>query len=331
MLPSINILHFVVGLHGRLRGALRLTALLVAAIGLVVLARALWPEPVPPLPDDGRPKHVLLIGVDGLSRRALGKGNSPTLDALAFEGAQATSAEAERPTMSAPNWASHLMGAGPRRHGVTANAWRPENWDGVSLCGRAEGAGWPSLIEVIETQRPDAFTAVIYDWIGIGRLVPKGLADRRLFRHWPALVQRATLRQLRRNAPLLTFVQIDHVDKAGHDHGFDSWQYHRAVSVADEQIAEMLGTLTEAELVEDSLVMVISDHGGIGRGHGGDSPQELEIPLILWGRGVVPELILGAQMRPRDTAPTIAYALGLATPDCWTGTAAAAAFNFQAQ
>lgn len=313
----------------RLFAASRRLLIIALVFGPVLLVDALIQPAPPPRPDDGRPKLVVLIGIDGLTTRALGLGNTPVLDRLAREGARALDMQAVAPTMSSPNWASHLMGAGPRRHGIRENAWRRERWDDVALCGRPKGAGWPTLFELVKVQRPDAWTAVVHDWIGIARFVPRTHVDRRRFRPTEAMAARTVLRQLRgARPPLLTFLHLDHVDKAGHSYGFDTWQYHQAVAEADAIVGRIVERLDQQGQLDTALVAVISDHGGRGRGHGGTSAQETHVPWILWGRGVRPETDLPGALTVRDTAPTLAYALGLTVPECWTGHAAEAAFDF---
>lgn len=312
----------LLGLLARVwRWPLALVLLLALAVAAPMLLRPA-PKPLP----KGQPAHVLVIGIDGLTYRALGKGNTPVIDKMQAEGAAALDAMAVEPTWSSANWASHLMGAGPPRHGVRGNDWRRETWADVSLCGRPVGAGWPTIFDLVEAWDPGATTAVIYDWIGIGRFVPRGSVDRRIYMHKAGPTLWMAKRVLRRQAPRLTFVHLDHVDAAGHAHGFDSWQYHRAVARADEMVQELLDTLDRAGMTEDTLVMLVSDHGGQGRWHGGATMDELHVPWILWGKGVSPGMIMSGGFSVTDTAPTIAYALGLSPPDCWTGSAAEPVF-----
>lgn len=323
--PFSTLAAFAIGVWRWRRRSLVIAALVIPTL----LVDALTGTAPPARADDGRPAHVLVIGIDGLSLRAMAMQNTPTLNRMIAEGAAPVKARAVMPTMSAPNWATHLMGAGPRRHGIRNNAWRPERWEGHAMCGRPESTGWPTIFEVIRTQRPDARISVFHDWIGIGRFVPRGMADRRWFLQYQGVVVWATKRELRRKAPEFTFIQLDEVDAVGHRHGWDSWQYHRAVAETDAAVAEMIQTLDEADLLDETLIMVVSDHGGRARGHGGGSDEERDIPWIIWGHGVVPGLVLEGDFTPRDTAPTIAHAMGIDAPDCWTGRAVTEAFDFQ--
>ncbi len=82
-------------------------------------------------------------------------------------------------------------------------------------------------------------------------------------------------------------------------------------------IGKILDALKDAGIADTSLVLITSDHGGKGKGHGGSTMEEIEIPWILHGRGVAPGRELSAMVNTYDTAATVAYALGLAPPRCW--------------
>ncbi|KMW60805.1 hypothetical protein AIOL_000970 [Candidatus Rhodobacter oscarellae] len=264
-------------------------------------------------------QHVVLVGVDGLTARALGKGHTPTLDVLLADGAGTLAARAVMPTMSSANWASHLMGAGPERHGIRFNDWRPDWWDDVAMCGRGVGAGWPGIFEVIDAGHPYARSGVFYDWIGIGRFAPRAYVDRRAPAFWAERAARMGMRYYRRWRPALTFIHLDNVDAAGHAFGFDSAEYLQEAARADALIAQIKRRIDRASHGGRTLLMVVSDHGGIGKIHGRGSEEEILVPYILWGAGVASGETLGGAVSVTDTAPTIAWALGLDAPGCWTG------------
>lgn len=62
-------------------------------------------------------KHVVVIGIDGLSPRGIEMADTPHIDALVASGAHTWKARGVFPTKSSPNWASMIMGAGPEQHG----------------------------------------------------------------------------------------------------------------------------------------------------------------------------------------------------------------------
>ncbi len=88
-------------------------------------------------------KHVLVIGVDGLSPRGITDANTPNLDQLRKEGAYSFEAQAVMPSVSSPNWASMIMGASPVEHGITSNDWVRADIREKSYCNGKKGEVFP--------------------------------------------------------------------------------------------------------------------------------------------------------------------------------------------
>ncbi len=89
-----------------------LPLILTAALGLGSC------DPSPKIPSV---KHVLVIGIDGLSPDGILNARTPVLDSLMAHGSATMRARAVLPTSSSSNWASMIMGAGPEQHGITSN------------------------------------------------------------------------------------------------------------------------------------------------------------------------------------------------------------------
>lgn len=71
-------------------------------------------------------------------------------------------------------------------------------------------------------------------------------------------------------------------------------------------------------LPEDYTVIVTADHGGHGRGHGSDMPEDMTIPVILHGADFVPGEVL-ENVSIKDLAPTIAELLDTEPAEEWEG------------
>ena len=82
-------------------------------------------------------------------------------------------------------------------------------------------------------------------------------------------------------------------------------------------IGLVLQALNEIGMAEQTIVIVTSDHGGKGKGHGGATMGEIEIPWIIAGAGVVAGLECKNPINTYDTAATVAYIFGLTPPKCW--------------
>jgi predicted AlkP superfamily pyrophosphatase or phosphodiesterase len=85
------------------------------------------------------------------------------------------------------------------------------------------------------------------------------------------------------------FLYIGQVDVAGHAHGFHPTvpQYIEAIERADKLVGQVTAAMKARKTYaqEDWLVIVTSDHGGKGTGHGGghSTPEILNSFLILSG------------------------------------------------
>src|SRR5690606_9194603 len=75
-------------------------------------------------------------------------------------------------------------------------------------------------------------------------------------------------------------------------------------------------------LDDDATVLITADHGqgiGIG-GHGHMSPTEIQIPCIVWGKGVEGPAVVDEPRFITDIAPTITSFLGVDVPTQSVGT-----------
>ena len=88
---------------------------------------------------------------------------------------------------------------------------------------------------------------------------------------------------------------------------------------ADAQIAAIIEATKQAGMYDDTIFMVVSDHGGIGTGHGSISMSEMEAPLVFFGKGIKKGHKIQSSVVRYDTAPTIARILGAEAPAVWRG------------
>ncbi len=276
-------------------------------------------------------KHVIVIGIDGMSPDGVQKATTPTIDSILNVAAYTWKCEAVLPTSSSPNWASMIMGAGPDKHGVTSNAWQPHKQTMALECEGTQGNGkpsgmWPTIFGELRRQRPESKIACFNDWLAYNRLFEKGVVDRQRdanllqaasHKGYKGITRMAS-NYFKRKKPDLMFIHLDHVDHAGHHDGHGTPAYYEAVRLADQMIKKIIDAVKASGVAEKTVILITADHGGIGHGHGGDTPEERFVPWILTGTGVV-NGELSVQVRTFDTAATLAYLLGIKAPDCWEG------------
>src|SRR5467141_748328 len=164
-------------------------------------------------------KHIVVIGCDGFGSVGFTPSNAPVLHKLMREGAWTLHARGVLPTVSSPNWASMIMGAGPAQHGITSNDWETNKFE-IAPIAVGSGGIFPTIFGVIREHKPKAKIACVHDWDGFGRLVePQALDLLENVKGSPATARRA-IEIIREMKPAFLFIHFDDVDHAGHKFGW---------------------------------------------------------------------------------------------------------------
>ena len=87
----------------------------------------------------------------------------------------------------------------------------------------------------------------------------------------------------------------------------------------DGYIDRIVNAVREAGIIDDTVFIITSDHGGIDHGHGGITLQEMETPFIIAGKGIKKGGAFTESMMQYDVASTMAYLLDLKQPQVWIG------------
>lgn len=269
--------------------------------------------------------HVIVIGVDGMSPDGIQKANTPMLNSMVQNGAATMHARAVLPSSSSPNWASMLMGADTEQHGITSNGWEKFDHRLPPVVAKENGT-FPTIFTLFKDQKPTAHVGAIYDWDGFGRLFEKSDVDFDIDGDHEDGTTKDAVAYLKKHKPEFTFIHLDHVDHAGHSMGHGTPEYYESVEKADSLITEIVNTTKDSGIFEKTLFIVTADHGGLGYGHGGESPAEMEIPFIIYGAGIKQGYKIEETVYQFDNAATVAYALGLEIPQSWIGRPVQGAF-----
>ncbi|HPT01972.1 MAG TPA: alkaline phosphatase family protein [Bacteroidales bacterium] len=270
-------------------------------------------------------RHVVLIGIDGVSAEAFQYSPTPVMDKMARAGSLSLKTRGVMPTVSAPNWATILSGAGPEQHGVTSNNWSLKK-PGFEATVHDEKGYFTSIFTLIRQQRPLANTAMFYDWDWLGTYVNQDLIDTMSYLPGFRAVTDAASSYIARQKPYFTFVYYGHPDEIGHEKGFNTSEYYQAITEIDGEIGRLIDSVKYAGIYDNTVFIIVSDHGGKGHGHGGESMIELEVPWMISGPGIRQNAVLQEPNDLSNTAPVIAILLGLQLPVEWTGRPVAEAF-----
>lgn len=110
-----------------------------------------------------KPQRVLVIGLDGFSAEAFEKIEHPNLDRMIADGVLSLTTRPVMPSITLPNWTSHMTGSGPEEHGITSNEWTKERHTLNPLATDRDGY-YPSIFGVLKEQQPEIKTAYYYNW-----------------------------------------------------------------------------------------------------------------------------------------------------------------------
>jgi predicted AlkP superfamily pyrophosphatase or phosphodiesterase len=272
-----------------------------------------------PVPE-GNARKALVIGIDGLRGDGIPATDTPSLDQLMASGAWSlfASTQVGAPTMSGPGWTSILTGVDADKHGIFSNG-------GYSDIDRS----YPTLLARAHELNLPTATAIHWQPIQLD-IIEEGVVNEAMVGN--DLEVADAMSEILENGDYdVHFVHLDDVDGAGHSSGFspDNPDYLDVVRVTDGYVGRLTDAIaaraTRSE--EDWLVVVTSDHGGLGTSHGGVAPEIRAIPLIISGDGVSPGEFSGAGEVPGeldvgfvshlDVHPTVMHYLGFPPQDDW--------------
>ena len=246
-------------------------------------------------------KKVLIIGIDGVRPDALLSADTKHMDALWQNGAYSFKAQTDEISSSGPCWTAMLTGVWHDKHNVMTNSYKNPNL-----------ADYPHFFRRIRSARPELKTYSVVNWGPMHNILQENDAT---YASSPKNDRRVTTkvaRMLRSKDVDVMFVQLDHVDHAGHTHGYspDSAKYLRAIEISDRQVGRMVDALKKRKdyAREDWLIIVSTDHGGSDYGHGKNIPEHTTIFYIASGesaaRGEIEGPVKGSiRISPRSPIP----------------------------
>jgi arylsulfatase A-like enzyme len=301
--------------------ALLACALACGACGPRFLVASGPPVATSPHPSTALSRAVIVVSIDGLRPDAITAFDARTLTRLMAEGSYTLSARTILPSNTLPSHTSMLTGEAPDRHRVS--------WNNAIMHG-SKTVAVPTVFS--EARSRGYTTAAFFSKAKFSTLQRPGTLDYSQapggwFGRWSAARTMTDVEgHLADRAPNLLFVHLADPDTAGHNGGWMSAGYGKAVLRADAAVARLLVAADRAYGAGRYTIIVTADHGGHGRGHGSNDPRDVTIPWIAWGQGVVAGAMTGDVVSTMDTAATVLYLLGIDRPSGWGGAALTGAF-----
>ena len=268
-------------------------------------------------------QNVVVIGIDGLCSEGLKQAETPVMDNLIANGAVKYDVRAVLPSSSAANWGAMLHGAGTEVSGITSNKWRPDGQWMPPVVKNSAGR-FPNIFNIIREQMPEAVQGAIVNWDGIRHLLQEDVVNRYSAHQSDGETTLHVCEYIVSKKPAFLFVQLDEVDGAG---VWMSPKYLDVVAYTDSLVGRIMESIREAGMEDNTLVMIVSDHGGINSGHGGETPEEVNVPVIWYGNGIKKNYTVRQAVYVYDLAANAAFALNLKVPYAWTGRPTLPAFE----
>ncbi|WP_304198028.1 alkaline phosphatase [Phocaeicola plebeius] len=264
--------------------------------------------------------HVVMIAFDGWGAYSVPKAEIPNIRQLMSEGCYTLKKRSVLPSSSAINWASMFNGAGTEIHGYTE--WNSQTPEIPSRVVNKHGV-FPTIYSLLDEQCPLAETGCLAEWEGIKYLIDSLAVD-----YWglsvnyeeqPQRLCEMAEEYIKSKKPIFVSICFDQLDHVGHADGHDTPSYYNKLNELDAYVGRIIKVLKEIGIYDDTVIIVTADHGGINKGHGGKTLQEMEVPFIISGKNIRSGGEFKESMMQFDTAATIAYALGLKQPQVWIG------------
>ena len=302
-------------------GDRRLTGAIVLCGLVLVLGCGGAGEPQPGEAGPAAVPKVLVIGIDGVRPDVLAEVPTPTIDGLIAQGTFTASARTGFPSVSGPGWSSFLIGVWPEKHGVTDNEFVGKRY-----------REFPDFLTRIEQVRPELSTFAVADWLPLvhaedGQPTVSDAVD---VKHvldgyevgWAegdSMAVDLAVEHLGAEDPDALFVYLGNPDEVSHHHGSIGEEYRDAIALSDRHVGKVLEAVRSrpSYAEEDWLVVMSTDHGRRpDGGHGGDTPEERTIFLLVSGESAA----RGAPAEPAfivDVAVTALAHLGISQDPAW--------------
>jgi len=263
-------------------------------------------NPGPGTANDFQGRHVLILGIDGLRSDGFQTAKAPVLQNLAKTGTATMKSVAggdlngptKQPTISGPGWATLLTGTYTNKHGVLGNGTNPCDQQPVPKGGSYQCKVAPHFAKYLKEAVPAASISSITSWPWIEDYFvaaqpqyfdvhTKGAGKDYIAADDDVSRQAAEL--LKTANPDVLFLHYSEVDGAGHSTGFsiENPAYISAIERVDGLVGQVMDAVKARPQIakENWLVIMVTDHGGNGRSHGGQSEGERTIPMIVAGKG----------------------------------------------
>jgi len=249
--------------------------------------------------------RVILISVDGMRPDAIA--DMPRAKRVMAESASSLNGRTVYPSWTLPCHMSMFHSVDPGRHGVVTNTYTPQVRPIPGICevlaaAKKECAFFYNWEELRDLSRPDSLQ---FAYFRKGRDIGYDKGNR--------IVTDAAIDYLNNNHTDFAFLYLGYTDMNGHRFGWMSKEYMDAMENSWECIEKLI-----ANLPEDYVFIITTDHGGHDRTHGTDLPEDMITPIVIRGKGFEPGSVIPT-FSIKDIPPTVVSILGVEPDEEWEG------------
>ena len=219
-------------------------------------------------------RKVLFVGWDGVRTDALFAAHTPCIDSLLNHSYYNWSTDRGEYTVSVPGWSTILHGVWPSKHGLTDNTFSSNNYE-----------SYTDIFTLAKQLKPNLSVATLSNWDDFLRITENENYAQRFDSDRD--LKDDAVKLLNSCTPDIMVLHFDNPDAFGHDSGFSpiNQEYLNAISISDAYLSEIMMTIEQRETFynEEWLIVISTDHGGEGTGHGNqyDLPQTRFVWSIL--------------------------------------------------
>jgi len=285
-----------------------------------------------------RAEHVIILSIDGGKPAVIAQSKMPVLNKIVREGAHTWTAQTVFPSITLPSHTSMLTGVDIGTHQITWNNWIPgAGFVKVpTVFTEAKKAGLstamfvgkeklrtiavPGSVDIFNYERQKSGEVTKDDGSGKNKKMKEGTVPAKI-------VSEKFASYFVEKKPALTMIHFPDTDTAGHKYGWGSPEQIAAFADVDAALGVVRKAIEAAGVADNTVLIISADHGGHDKTHGSNSPEDMNIPWIAWGKGVKPNTEIKAPVKTYDSAATALWLLGLPVPDTFAGKPVASAFK----
>jgi len=206
---------------------------------------------------------VILISIDGFRYDYLTRGATPTLSALAADGATGPM-RPSFPSLTFPNHYTLVTGLHPDHHGIVGNTFVDPVLGKFSMANTETGF-WNQAEPIWDTAVKAGLTTATMFWPGSETTI-----DGVHSTYWKAfdhdMAGDARVDQLlawmdQTPRPDFGTLYFDAVDTAGHRNGPDASETMAAATSVDASLARLIDGLKARGLYDNTVLVIVADHG----------------------------------------------------------------------